>query len=377
MDPKVAIVPSAESDFLFLSRTPQGRLFKKHILTKGELIHPTTKQKLTIDDDFIASLKRNFDSKVCPIVQVPLANKNNEHSEEPDRNIGEVIDLTEEDGKIYAMIDARKTEYAEELGKTLLGASAYISLDYTDTKTDAHVGPTLLHTCITNRPYVTDLDDFQEIVAASADTVGEALLFTEAPTVEPPILAEPAASKPAEAAKSMTKEELIAQLKTEHGVDVEALTEQAGVAQAVTAAKAELTHALTQHLTSAGVMALSNTDGAEDKVTTDDVIGAVAELAQTNMALTSRVGTLEHKDAENEVDKLIVEGKVLPAKRDVMVELRLTNSDVFQKLIPEAPIVKLDVEQGSTQIEDESHKKSLDDELMRLTNENPQIFGKK
>lgn len=367
MDPEVAIVPSRESGFVFLSRTRQGRLFKKHILSKGELIHPTTGKKIIIDDAFVATMKANFDKGICDHVQVPLANKNNEHDESPDRNLGEVVDLQEEDGKIFAIIDARKN--ADDFGKTLLGASAFIHLNYKDTKTDEFVGPTLLHTAITNRPYISGLDDFSEIVAASADSVGEAALFTEVQPAppSPPDAGQPdPVSDPTRTAQNMTKDELLAALKEQHGVDVAALQAQADAGKTASDVATELTAALTAKLTEAGVIKLA-AGNAEDTITTEDVIGAVTELATTNIALTGRLDTLEKRDAESVVDGYIRDGKIMPAQRDAYVELKLSNPAMFDRMVPAEPIVKLETESGVTPPEDEKHKKSIDDEIARLT----------
>ena len=79
------------------------------------------------------------------------------------------MDIQREGDKVYTLLDIRDPAAAEKMGKTLLGASAFLHMDYTDTRTNKKVGPTLLHTCVTNRPYVTDLDDYEEVVAATAD----------------------------------------------------------------------------------------------------------------------------------------------------------------------------------------------------------------
>jgi hypothetical protein len=369
MDPEVIIVPSREPDFVFLSRTKQGRLFRKHILTKGELIHPTTGAKLTIDDAFVATMKANFDAGVCDHVQVPLADKDNSHDERPDRNVGEVIDLQEEGGKIYAVIDARK--HADDFGKTLLGASAFIHLNYKDTKTGERVGPTLLHTAVTNRPYITGLEDFREIVAASADSVGEAeaVLFTEVPTAPASVpdtgQPEPVSDPTRTAQNMLTKDELLAALKDQHGVDVVALQAQADAGKTASDVATELTASLSAKLTEAGVIKLAG--GNEDTITTEDVIGAVTELASTNLALTGRLDTLEKRDAESVVDGFVREGRILPVQRDTYVELRLSNPSMFERMVPAEAIVKMDTEAGVTPPEDEKHKKNIDEEIARLT----------
>lgn len=332
MTDESVIIPSNESDWTSLSRTKQGRLFKKHILNKGGFRHPVTGTIINVDDDFVAKMKKNFDNKVCDIVQVPLADKNNAHSEDPDRNIGEVVDIQEENGKVYAYIDARDGDRASKLGKTLLGVSAMLSLNYKDTKTGELVGPTLLHACVTNRPYITDLEDYQEIVLASADTLGETAVL---------LSVEDEAADNEENAMPMTRDELIAELKDKHGVDVAALESQASLSQTIADA-----------LTEAGAVKLSQ----GDTVSSEDVVAAVAELATNNVTLSARVETLEQAATEltnaaavAAVEALIVEGKIQPRAKDAMVTLKLTNAELFEALVPTEPVVELSAEQGTSE----------------------------
>ncbi len=365
----LVIVPSDGDGFVELARTKQGRLFRKHILSKGDLLHPKTGETISVDDTFFDQLAKNFDAGVCPIVQVPLADSQNRHSEDPDRNLGEVIGVEAKDDKFYAIIDAR--DKADKFGKTLLGASAMLDLDYTDTKTGKKVGPTLLHTCVTNRPYVTDLDDYEEIVAATSDTSERAVLLTPAPAPvaepeqktqradkETPDMGDTPATDTTAAKPSL--EELLAALKNDHNIDVSALQAKAKDNEN----SASLSQALVEALTTAGVVKLTN---ADDKPSTEDVVGAVAELATSNVALTNRVQGLERKDAENAVDALIAAGRIRPAERDARVELKLSNSDMFDRLLPGEPIVALTKETGVTPPKDEAHNKDLDADIVRLS----------
>jgi hypothetical protein len=60
MDPKCVIAPSpladwtaVDPDTVELARTKMGTLYRKHILNRGELIHPLTGTKINIDDAFV------------------------------------------------------------------------------------------------------------------------------------------------------------------------------------------------------------------------------------------------------------------------------------------------------------------------------------
>ncbi|MFA7264888.1 MAG: hypothetical protein WC054_01010 [Candidatus Nanopelagicales bacterium] len=380
------IAPSPDADWtemndsVALSRQKQGRVFRKHILSYGELIHPVTKTKIKIDKAFGDALKGNFDANVCPIVQVPLANDQNEHVENPGANLGEVLDIEVDDknGKIYAHVDARKS--ADDFGKTLLGASAFMHLNYTDTTTNQKVGPTLLHVAVTNRPYVTQLDPYEEIVAASSEYEGS-----------PALLEMSATSDQREAAVPRTLDEILAELKAEHELDVTALQEQLATfktktetaetalsaAQEELAAKPdveELAAKVKAALTGTDAeVALSNKDGEID---TDTLVDAVSELAQQNVKLSSnfdaageRILALEKRNVETEIDGLIDRGFIVPAKRETYLNLALSNRETFDALLPEEPIVALSVEKGVAPDAEAHQKQEIDveAELARLT----------
>lgn len=366
MADELVIVPSDGDGYVELARTRTGRLFRKHILNKGKLKHPAVGE-INIDDNFVKTLKSNFDSRVCDIVQVPLAGPQNEHTEAPDRNIGEVIGLEDKDGKVYAVIDARDENHAAKLGKTLLGASAMLSLNYTNTKTGEKVGPALLHTCVTNRPYVTGLEDYEEIVAATSDTSERAVMLTaadtanDAPTKETDDMPESTKDQTTPAKPSL--EELLTALKTDHNIDVAALQTKAADGDQA----ANLTNALVAALKDSGVVALSATEDNKDTVSGETVVSAVAELATNNVTLTNRVNALEQRDAEHAVNKLIEQGRVLPAQKTAYVELKLTNPAMFDSLVPDQPLIKLNNESGVTPPKDEAHTKNVDEEIARLS----------
>lgn len=335
-----------------LSRQPTGTLFRKHILTKGELIHPVTKSRIKIDDDFVGKLKTNFDNKVCPIVQVPLANANNQHVENPDANVGEVIDIEVKDDKVYAVIDARDEDAVKRFkNRTYIGASAMLSLDYEDTSTGKKAGPTLCHVAVTNRPYITNLEDYEEIVKASADISDDAVLLTEPAETEDTKETGSVNEPESKEQETMTKEELIAALKDDHGIDVEAL--QAEAAKPATDA-AELSNKLVEALKNANVIKLTNDDSDAN---VEQVVGAVVELANDNVQLSSRVDALELSNktilANAEVEGKVRDGFIDPAKKDAMVKLYLSNQDLYNDLLPAEPVVELAAQRGTSTEADE------------------------
>lgn len=340
------IVPGPKSDFVELSRSAKGHLFRKHILSKGTLNY--NGKHIPIDDKFFATMEKNFADGVCPIVQVPVVGDDNMHTEDPFRNIGEVVRLEHSGSKLYAVLDARDEKAAEKIGKTLLGASAMFSMDYTDTRSDKKVGPTLLHVAVTNRPHVVELDDFEDLIAASAESSGENITLTS--LKENPV----------------TLDELLEELKNEHGIDVPELQTKAEQVEQAVALSAQLTSTLDK-LNESGIVALSNKDGA---VSNDDIVAAVAQLGEKNVELSAKVDTLvedqKKNKAEVRVDELVKDGFILPAKRDAYLAILLSNAEQFEALIPDKPLVALSAETLVTP-EDEQQNKSVEEEILRLT----------
>jgi hypothetical protein len=364
MDEQRYIIPSPAGDTFSpvpdvpveLSRTRRvtGRLFEKHILNMGDLLHPKTGQKIRIDDAFVTAMQANFAQGVCDIVQVPLANDKNEHVENPGANIGEVVGIKSRGDKVYALIDARDEDAAKKLGKTYLGASAFLSTNYTDSRTGQKAGPTLLHVAVTNRPYVTGLEDYKEVLAASDDSTGEVVVLTAAP--EEPV--------------PRTRDELLAELKAAHGIDVEAL--QAAASQDPPSPDTgQLAASVVQALKDAGVVQLS----AAGDLSQSDVVAAVVELAQTSKAQAADITALKRERAEGEVDAYVAAGRVLPKQRDAFVELALTNREMLDTLLPAEPVVKLNHQDGITKADGEQRQEEdIDREVARLTAQFGEFF---
>lgn len=345
MSEALIVVSEQEQDgFVGLSNSSRGRLFEKHILSYGDLLYPGAPGgRVKIDDSFADRMIKNFNARYCPYVQVPLADEKNRHSEAPDRNIGQVVGLTKRDNKIYAQIDMRK--HVDDVGETLLGASAFFDLNYTDTKTLKKVGPTLLHVAVTNRPYVTDLDEFQ-LVAASADSSGEVVFLTHESTKET-------------AMPNLNLSEHITALRDEHDIDVPALQQSVADQENVLALSAQIVEALQEN----ELIALSADAAAP---TNEEVIGAIKGAADKIVELTNEIGDIKHKAevsaAEADVDALVGKGLILPKNRDAMVQLSMSDADLFKSLIPDTPLVALSNEQGTgrTFTDDEVAQSEID-----------------
>ena len=345
----VVPAPNGAEGFVELARTKTGRLFKKQILPEGSFVHPgDPHSKIQVNAELANKLKANFDAGYCDIVQVPVVNDANAHVEDPDRNMGEIVDVSYEKGKgVYVTLDARDKDRADKLGKTLLGASAMLHMNYTDTKTGKKVGPTLLHVAVTNRPYLTNLEEYQEIVAASADMSGE-----EAPVILQPAEQQEEPTKTqvveltVEESSPMDLNELIQKLKDDHSIDLASLQSKAELADRNEALVAAMSQVLTT--------ATGKEEPADDKLTVEDVSKAVVELAQEKVSLASELAEVKKAQEElrltaatAEVGELVRAGRVLPHQQEVMVRLAMSDRPTFDALVPENPIVSL-TEKGVT-----------------------------
>ena len=333
-----AILPCVDTEYVELTHTPKSRLVRKQILPmNGSFVHPKIKtQKIMVDKQFAETLVKNFHDGVCPTVQFPMVNDQNQHVEGPDRNLGEVVDLTYDDSGVYATIDVRKNP--DDIGTTILGASAMMSLNYEDTETGTKVGPTLLHVAATNRPYLTKLKPYEQVALSASDTDDECVVFS-------------ASADPESEETPMNLEEMLAALRDEHGIDVASLQAQVEEQEAqmaslsATTDYSELVDALGSVLVAANpdMVALS----AED-IGIEEVAAGGVELSRdfvatkaANDSLTARVETLESAHAETRIEADLRAGKFLPVQKDAMLELLLTNSDMYDRLIPDSSIVSL------------------------------------
>lgn len=154
----------------------------------------------------------------------------------------------------------------------------------------------------------------------------------------------------------MDKDTLLETLLLEHGIDVAALQAQAVAGESAV----ELSNTLKDAL---GTIKLSN----GESVSGEDIVGSVVELAEHNVSLSARLETLEAERAATEVDSLIGQGRMLPAMRDTMIEIKLSNPEQFEKLVPESPFIKLSNEVGVAPDVAAAQRDEIDAEIARLT----------
>lgn len=173
----------------------------------------------------------------------------------------------------------------------------------------------------------------------------------------------------------LTREELLAALKNEHGIDVAAL--QAAAAAPPAPDAAALSSALVNALTEAGVVQLTKGDTGSE-VSLSDVTAAVVELAADNKNLRGSVAALERQAAVTEVEGYIAAGRLLPKTHDTAVELALSNRDALEAILaPEnSPYVQLSRQEGVGGADGEQRQEQdIDAEVARLTAQHKDFFA--
>ena len=382
------LASEAESDpYVAFASHAQGKLFRKQILRPNETFrHPANpSQTLTITPSMARQMVANFKANKS-MVQFPMVDSNNRHVESPDANLGEVLDLTYDDKNgLVATIDVRK--HQEDIGKTIIGASAMFSLNHTDPDTGEKIGPTLYHVAATNRPHRLGLQPYEPVSLSNSENDDNTyiVMLSEGDAKESG--SESDDDLESENSSMDRLEELLAELRDTFDIDVESLQKaQKEAAEAKTAeeeAKAEekveeaeakvekteekvedakaakvkepvaasavseevdsLVAALSDALKSAkpDLVALSASE-----VSISDVANAVIELSAGYSKLEGTVAELNRSKAEADVDEAVRSGKIFPAQRDAMVELKLSDSDMYDRLIPETAIVAMSAEKG-------------------------------
>ena len=159
-----------------------------------------------------------------------------------------------------------------------------------------------------------------------------------------------------------TKEELLKQLKDEHGIDVESL--QASAAQGVDAAA--LTAALTAALESNPVTAALTASGA-DTITPSDLAGAVVELSRQNAVISKGYEEIRRERATEKVDKLVHDGYIEPKQRELGIRLALSSPEDFAAFVPSEKKIPVDEQLGLSAEDDTAQVKEQSAEVERLT----------
>ncbi len=317
--------------------------FRKQILRYGEWEHSAAPNgRLKVTKEFVGKIVQNFHAGIRDDVPVPLG-----HEVDAISSIGHVVGLEVDDDGLWGIHEIESEDDAEKIGSTWTGSSAFIDLNAVDKETGEELGPVLVHNAITNAPYIKDLAPF-EAVALGEDAQDAVIISLQETTTE-------------QGGVSMTLQEALAAIAETSDDDLrEALTEvrpelfsvaasegAEETKKALAAAKVEGQKEVIAALAEKGVtVGLSESDEGTSESAEVDITSAPAFVALSDR-ITSLEGDIVKADAEAKIDAAITEGKVLPAIRDGLLEVALSEGgmDRLAKLIPEKAIVDLS-EQG-------------------------------
>lgn len=359
-----AIIPASTSSEPYLeldSGDPGPARFRKHILTLGDLHYGGKTYRL--GEEFWRQLDRNFRDGVS-LVQVPLADANNKHTEDPMRNAGEVVGLERDGDKVFTVLDIRDPEVAQRIrDRRIMGASAMLSLDYQDSRTGKRVGPALLHHCITNRPHVVGLDDYEEVVAATAgfespvvlgypDEDAEPVTLADEPAPEPVVLADDPAGGPEPDAPGL----LLTALGEVLGLAAEDIQDEVRAALCLTGGESP------ERVAASVVMLAAERDELGEKA---------VKLAAMNDELAADLAAEKRERAEVVVDACVGEGRLFAKTRDLAVNVYLSDGqDGLDALLSPAsePLIELNRQAGITGEGDTAMQQQydIDQEIRRL-----------
>jgi len=131
--------------------------FRKQILKKGKWFHWDAEGGvLNINDEVIDNLIKNFKKGLIENVFVPLS-----HTNDPAKNTGEVVELQKTEDGLDAIIEIKDESVAEKIKKGLIKCiSASFDPNYLVKKSKKFVGPTLLHAALVSEPFIKGMSQF-------------------------------------------------------------------------------------------------------------------------------------------------------------------------------------------------------------------------
>ena len=277
--------------------------FKKQICQFGEYVDPNnTSKRMVLDKLFGKRLKENFDNGKYGVVAVPLGHPRNS-SELAAWNRGEMVNMELTDEGINAVIEIRDDETAKSIeNRNIPDVSMGFEDNYLDKKTGKFVGPLLKHVGLVVDPYIKGMRRFVPL----ADEV-PAVLFSDSQDYE-------------KEDKTMTvkvKNDREFDVEVTYAVDGENKTETvaAGAEIEVPEDQAE---AVKQQITDA--------EAPKDDDKENELSEREKALADREAALAEKEAAAAKRDAEAKFNKLLSDGKVVPAQKDAFMALSEASS---------------------------------------------------
>lgn len=316
--------------------TPQGNLFKKHLLRFGRWTHPLDSDEFwNFTSEVADKMIYNFNQKVAGS-NIPVLNGH--HDSLPTESVGKVVGLVKESDGLYGIVEFGDEKANESASKGLIpGISVAFAWNFRDAKEGKEHGPTLLHAALVNDPHIKNLRDFEQLNFKGTQY---GVMHLERQT--------------------MTKEEMIKKLKEEHKIDVTSLESAQGKLTTAEKDKEASNKKVTEleasnkeqkekldtiaakSGSSKEVIALQQkVHEAEKKSVTLEAESATAKEAVA--ASDTRIKKLEEENANREADvkvsALINAGKVKPADKAAYIGLAKGSPTIFAQISPTLGVV--------------------------------------
>lgn len=277
--------------------------FKKQICQFGEYVDPNnTSKRMVLDKLFGKRLKENFDNGKYGVVAVPLGHPRNS-SELAAWNRGEMVNMELTDDGINAVIEIRDDETAKSIeNRNIPDVSMGFEDNYLDKKTGKFVGPLLKHVGLVVDPYIKGMRRFVPL----ADEV-PAVLFSDSQDYE----------KEDKAMTVKIKNDREFDVEVTYAVDGENKTE-------MVAAGAEIE--VPEDQAEAVKQQIADAEAPKDSDKENELSEREKALADREAVLAEKEAAAAKRDAEAKFNKLLSDGKVVPAQKDAFMALSEASS---------------------------------------------------
>jgi len=328
-----------------------GKVYSKQIIKFGDYVDPWFPDwPMTLDSEWGDMIVANYDKGVVGRVAVPAS-----HTDDPEKNRGELIALENDGEGLVGQLDIRDPEMVDRIENNLVwDDSISFTNNYVDEKGIGH-GPVLFHVALVNNPYITGMSGFQALSKVVSD-----LRFSFSKTHKGSAIVLSKSVKEFNKMLKTIKNEKEYEVKVNYqdadGKDqevtiaaggeievpeatAEAVTQQieASVAPEKEETAEEKTAREAKEVEDANIAAGKNADGSE-KTNDGNVATPPADAAgtTTDNPDAGTQGDLSKKDreeleafrsnaAEATFSKLVDEGKVVPAQKAEIVEFAKTH----------------------------------------------------
>lgn len=298
-------------------KNPKFKRFWKQLCPFGEWIDPNDweNSKLVIDEKLVDQMIQNFNDKVLDYVPVPLGHPW-DSSALADLNTGELLELEKREDGMYGLIEIRDEKVIKKVENGLIpNVSMGFDLQYKDKKTGELKGAVLLHVGLVVDPYLKGMKPFEPALSDSKNLATVALSETNNLKKENKMFVKVKNDRDfdIEVKYKDGEDEKIAIIKAGEEIEVPVDQEEAVKQQIAEAVKPEDG----EDENESGEPNLSDEISEEKKALSEERAKLEAEKAE----IAKQKAELSEKQAESNFEKLLSEGKVVPAQKESYLAL--------------------------------------------------------